>query len=181
MGPFSFVPFLECRHSIWSMKHTVRGNVYINGTEYSFDGAEGYWEGDRGRSFPKEYIWTHCVFPEGALMLSVADIPMAGFHFQGVIGIVLLDGREYRLATYLGAKTLRIRNGLVRVVQGSLELEAKLLERDGKPLKAPAWGNMARIIHESVACRAKYRFRKKGRTLLAFETDRASFEYEYKV
>ena len=29
---------------------------------------------------------------------------MAGFHFQGIIGIVLLDGREYRLANYLGAK-----------------------------------------------------------------------------
>lgn len=181
MGPFSLVPFLECRHSVWSMKHTVRGTVYINGAEYSFDGAEGYWEGDRGRSFPKEYIWTQCSFPEGALMLSVADIPLAGFHFRGVIAIVLLNGREYRLATYLGAKTARIRNGLVRVVQGGLELEAKLLERTGKPLKAPAGGEMVRIIHESAACRARYRFRKKGRTLLAFGTDRASFEYEYKV
>lgn len=181
MGPFSLVPFLECRHSVWSMKHTVRGTVYINGAEYSFDGAEGYWEGDRGRSFPKEYIWTQCSFPEGALMLSVADIPLAGFHFRGIIAIVLLNGREYRLATYLGAKTARIRNGLVRVVQGSLELEAKLLERTGKPLKAPAGGDMVRTIHESAACRAKYRFRKKGRTLLVFETDRASFEYEYKV
>ena len=179
MGPFSFVPFLECRHSIWSMKHMVRGAVYINGTAYSFDGAEGYWEGDRGRSFPKEYIWTQCSFPEGALMLSVADIPIAGFHFQGIIGIVLLDGREYRLATYLGAKTARIRNELVRVVQGSMELEARLLERSGKPLKAPARGDMVRTIHESAACRAKYRFRKNGCTLLDFETDKASFEYEY--
>lgn len=181
MGPFSLVPFLECRHSVWSMKHTVRGTVYINGTEYSFDGAEGYWEGDRGRSFPKEYIWTQCGFPEGALMLSVADIPLAGFHFRGIIAIVLLDGREYRLATYLGAKAARIRDGMVRVVQGSLELEAKLLEKTGKPLKAPAGGDMVRTIHESAACRAKYRFRRKGRTLLDFGTDRASFEYEYRV
>lgn len=181
MGPFSLVPFLECRHSIWSMKHTVRGTVSVNGTEYFFDGAEGYWEGDRGRSFPKEYIWTQCSFHGGALMLSVADIPMAGFHFQGIIGIVLLDGREYRLATYLGAKTVRIRDGLVRVIQGRMELEAELLERAGKPLMAPARGDMVRTIHESAACRAKYRFRKNGRTLLAFETDRASFEYEYRV
>lgn len=181
MGPFSFMPFLECRHSIWSMKHTVRGTVYINETAYSFDGAEGYWEGDRGQSFPEEYIWTQCSFPGGALMLSVADIPLAGFHFQGVIGIVLLNGREYRLATYLGAKTARIRNGLVRVAQGSMELEAQLLESSGKPLKAPARGDMVRTIHESAACRAKYRFRKNGCTLLAFETDKASFEYEYKV
>lgn len=180
MGPFSLIPFLECRHSVWSMKHKVCGKVSVNGETYAFDGAEGYWEGDRGRSFPKEYIWTQCSFPEGALMLSVADIPVAGFHFQGVIGIVILDGREYRLATYLGAKAAAIRNGRVRVIQGRLELEAELLERTGKPLMAPAQGDMVRTIRESAACRAKYRFRKDNCTLLAFETDRASFEYEYR-
>lgn len=28
MGPFALVPFMECRHSVWSMRHTVMGNVY---------------------------------------------------------------------------------------------------------------------------------------------------------
>lgn len=179
MGPFSVIPFLECRHSVLSMRHTVRGTVCINDEAYSFDNAAGYWEGDRGRSFPREYIWTQCSFPGGALMLSVADVPIAGFHFQGIIGVVLLDGREYRIATYLGARTDRIRNGKVRVVQRSLELEAELLEKSGNPLRAPARGDMARIIHENAACRARYCLRKKCRTILAFETDRAAFEYEY--
>ncbi len=181
MGPFSLVPFLECRHSIWSMRHRVNGNVSINGEAYPFDNGEGYWEGDRGRSFPEEYVWTQCSFPGGALMLSVARIPVAGFHFQGVIGVVLLDGREHRLATYLGAKAAVSGNGLVRVMQGSMELEAELLEGTGKPLRAPAKGDMVRTIRESAACRAKYRFWQNGRTLLDFETDRASFEYEYKA
>lgn len=181
MGPFSLIPFLECRHSIWSMKHRVWGKVSVNGETYSFDGAQGYWEGDSGRSFPGEYIWTQCSFPAGSLMLSVADIPMAGFHFRGVIGVVVLDGREYRLATYLGAKISEVGDGMVKVMQGNLGLEAALLERTGKPLKAPARGDMARTIRESAACRARYRFRKGNRTLLAFETDRASFEYEYGI
>lgn len=179
MGPFSFVPFMECRHSIWSMRHTVNGTVSINGEAYVFDNEEGYWEGDRGRSFPREYVWTQCLFSRGSLMLSVASIPVVGIHFQGVIGIVFLDGREYRLATYLGAKADGIRNGLVRVTQGSMELEAELLEGTGNPLRAPTGGDMVRTIRENVACRARYRFRQGGRTLLAFETDRASFEYEY--
>ncbi len=181
MGPFCAIPFLECRHSIWSMKHMVQGTVRINGEAYSFDGGEGYWEGDRGRSFPQEYIWTQCGFPGGALMLSVADVPLAGFHLRGVIGVVLLGGREYRLATYLGARAAEIRNGMVRVRQGGLELKAELLERTGKPLRAPERGEMLRTIRESAACRARYRFQKDGRTLLAFETDRASFEYEYRA
>lgn len=179
MGPFALVPFMECRHSVWSMRHSVRGNVHINGEKYSFHNAWGYWEGDRGRSFPKEYIWTQCCFSGGALMLSVADIPMAGIHFTGIIGAILWQGKEYRIATYLGARVVQIQNNMVRVIQGNLELEAQLLEASDRPLKAPANGDMIRTIHESASSRAFYRFRKKGRTLFAFETDRASFEFEY--
>lgn len=179
MGPFALVPFMECRHSVWSMRHSVRGAVWMNGQEYSFQNACGYWEGDRGRSFPKEYIWTQCCFSEGSLMLSVADIPMAGIHFTGIICAVLWQGREYRLATYLGARAAQIQDKRVRIVQGNLELEARLLEATGRPLKAPTKGDMVRIIHESAACRAYYRLSKGGHTLFEFETDRASFEYEY--
>ncbi|MBD5478050.1 MAG: hypothetical protein HDR14_01980 [Lachnospiraceae bacterium] len=179
MGPFAFVPFMECRHSVWSMHHSVRGNVYINGQKYSFHNGWGYWEGDRGRSFPKEYIWTQCCFSSGSLMLSVADIPMAGIHFTGVIGAVLWQGKEYRMATYLGARVVQIQNKMVRVIQGSLELEVRLLEAAERPLKAPAKGDMVRTIHESASCRVFYRFRKKNRTLFAFETDKASLEFEY--
>lgn len=119
-------------------------------------------------------------------MVSVADIPIAGFDFKGVIGVVLWRGREYRFATYLGARIVRLQDGIVRIVQGDMELEARLLDRDavirgGRPLKAPAMGNMVRTIHENAACRAFYRFRKGKRTLFSFKTSGASFEYEYPV
>ncbi len=179
MGPFALLPFMECRHSVWSMRHSVRGAVCINGQKYFFRNAWGYWEGDSGRSFPKEYLWTQCFFSDGALMLSVADIPMAGIHFTGIIGVVLWQGKEYRIATYLGARVAKIHHKMVRVIQGGLELDVCLLEGSGHPLKAPSKGDMIRTIHESASCRAFYRFCKKGRTMFAFETDRASFEFEY--
>ena len=179
MGPFVLVPFMECRHSVWSMRHLVTGNVYINGQEFSFRNAWGYWEGDRGRSFPKEYIWTQCFFVGGALMLSVADIPMAGIHFTGTIGAVLWRGKEYRMATYLGARVVWIQNKMVRVIQGNLELEVRLLEAAKQPLKAPAKGDMVRTIHESASCRVFYQFRRNVCVLFAFETDKASVEFEY--
>ena len=112
-------------------------------------------------------------------MLSVADIPIAVIHFTGIIGVVLWKGREYRIATYLGARVSKMENGMVRIVQGNLELEACLFKQTGCPLKAPTGGDMIRVIHESAACRASYRFRKKTKTLFAFETELASFEYEY--
>ena len=112
-------------------------------------------------------------------MLSVADIPMAGIHFTGIIGVILWRGKEYRIATYLGARVVQLENKMVRVIQGSLELDVRLLEAAERPLKAPSKGDMVRTIHESASCRAFYRFRKKGHILFEFETDRASFEFEY--
>lgn len=179
MGPFSFVPFMECRHKVFSMCHRVNGNLLINGKKYVFRNATGYWEGDRGTSFPKQYLWTQCHFKEGSLMLSVAEIPLGKINFTGVIGVVYWRGKEYRLATYLGAKVVTLENGYVRVTQGKKELEACLLEKNPSALKAPAQGDMVRTIHESAASRAYYCFSIQGGTVFSLQTDSASFEYEY--
>lgn len=185
MGPFAFIPFMECQHSVYSMLHRVNGYICVNDKEYIFENAYGYWEGDSGRSFPKEYAWTHSFIEGkdgtivGSLMLSVADIPLAGIHFTGIIGIVLWQGREYRFATYLGARVVKKENGVLLIRQGNMELEARLLAQKPHPLQAPVNGAMARTIHENITCRAFYRFRDKGVTVFAVETDKASFEYEY--
>lgn len=86
------------------------------------------WESNPGRSFPKAYIWTQCFSTDGTLMLSVAGIPMAGIRFTGIIGVILWRGKEYRIATYLGARVVKIQDKMVWVKQGSLELDVRLLE-----------------------------------------------------
>ena len=179
MGPFCLVPFMECRHSVVSMKHRVTGEISINGISYVFNNGTGYWEGDRGRSFPKEYAWTQCVFQNGSLMLSVADIPVGRRSFTGIIGVILIDGKEYRLATYLGAKAARIQGGEIIIKQGSMIFKAKQLENTAQNLRAPQAGSMARTIRENASCRAYYEFRSDEHTILALETPNASFEYEY--
>ncbi len=179
MGPFRYVPFMECRHSVFSMRHSVTGSLAVNGTEYVFCNDVGYAEGDRGRSFPKEYAWTQCSFDDGALMLSVANIPFCGCRFTGVIGVILWQGKEYRLATYLGAKACRIGDGEIVIRQGNCVLTARLLEQTARPLYAPSGGAMTRTIHEHIACRAFYRLEENGRTVLSFEAPNAAFEYEY--
>ncbi len=177
MGPFCVVPFMECRHSVWSIKHHVWGKVCINGKKYIFEKALGYWEGDRGTSFPREYAWTHCFFHNGSLMLSVAEIPLRKTKFTGVIGVIDWNGKEYRFATYLGAKVIQKANRKLWIKQGAYELEAWLLEQHAHPLKAPVNGKMSRTIHESAKCRAYYCLRKDGNVLFSFESEQASFEY----
>lgn len=181
MGPFCYVPWMECRHNVVSMRHTVSGDLRINGTDYCFQNDTGYIEGDCGRSFPKHYVWTQCFFAEGSLMLSVAEIPLWPICFTGMIGIVFLRGKEYRLATYLGAKVVKKSDGEIVIRQGALSLTAKLLEKSAHSLNAPKSGAMTRSIRENVSCRAKYRFCMGNQTILDFEATNAAFEYEYPV
>jgi len=182
MGPFRYVPFMECRHSIFSMAHKVNGHLNINGTDYVFNNDVGYIEGDRGRSFPNVYAWTQCNFFDrspGCIMLSAAEIPIGITRFTGIIGVVLWRGREYRIATYLGAKAVDIGKGKLVVTQGRFRLTAEIIDKKEKQLYAPVSGSMHRMVRESPACTARYIFEENGRKLFEVETDRASFEYEY--
>lgn len=180
MGPFKYIPFMQCRHSVYSMRHQVSGNLTVNNQHINFQSGIGYMEGDCGTSFPNRYIWTQCFFGNGSLMLSAADIPMLGLNFTGIIGVIYLNGKEYRIATYLGAKICEINTSSITVVQGSYKLNAKLIKNNAHSLAAPDNGKMNRIIHESASCKAYYKFSYKNKILCEFISDRASFEFEYK-
>lgn len=192
MGPFRILPLMECRHSVYSLCHSVSGILVINDEKYYFDHDVGYIEGDRGHSFPVNYAWTQCNFGEvhterinikndatNSLMLSVAEIPWGPFHFTGVIGVILYQNKEYRIGTYLGAKITAIHQGEITIRQGTLEFTAKLIEKKDASLYAPIDGSMKRRVGESISCTAFYTLEEYGETIFAFETNRASFEYEY--
>ena len=172
---------MQCRHSVYRMRHRIDGQINVNGKLLIFKNSMGYIEGDCGRSFPNRYIWTQCHFSNGSLMLSVADIPILGGHFTGIIGIVMMNRREYRIATYLGAKIKRISKNSVTVKQGYYELNTVLIEKNAQPLYAPDHGKMSRTIHESASCTAYYKFTFKGKKLCEFTSNRASFEFEYNL
>ena len=181
MGPFALLPFMQCRHGVYSMSHRIDGQITLNDQVLDFNNGIGYIEGDRGYSFPKRYIWTQCCFENCSLMLSVADIPMLGFHFTGIIGVIMLNGKEYRIATYIGASIKRLGKNIVTVKQGEYELTAQLLQKNSHPLFAPTNGNMSRTIHESASCKAYYRFSHKNEVLCDFVSEKASFEFEYHI
>lgn len=201
MGPYRFVPFMECRHSVFSLAHTVEGSLMVNGRLMEFTGGAGYMEGDRGRSFPKRYVWTQCSWFENgragshpdsapyALMLSAAEVKPLGKPFIGIIGFVYYKGREYRIATYKGAEVIAVGGGILSVRQGDYTLTAELLESRGQTpqahtlqpqtLRAPASGEMIRLVKESLACRARYAFYEKDTVIFEFISETASFEYEF--
>lgn len=178
MGPFVYLPGMECRHAVYSMRHTVRGFLSVGRHRMVFQNGEGYMEGDSGSSFPEKYIWTQSFFPEGSVMIAAASISLAGIKFTGAVGIVNKDGREYRFATYLGALVTKMENTQLQIRQGHYRLYVRFPALDGSVLKAPERGNMTRKIKENIACEAEYILTCKDQTLLHIVTDRAAMECE---
>lgn len=180
MGPFALIPFMECRHSVFSIKHEVSGTLMLNDKLLSFHNGLGYIEGDRGHSFPKRYLWSQCLHDDISLMLSAADIPLFGASFTGIIGIISVAGREYRISTYLGARPVFIGSGTAIVRQGDYTFAVELKEGASELLSAPVQGGMTRLIRESIKSRVHYRFSKGTKVIFDFTSDCTSFEDEYR-
>ena len=180
MGPFRFFGGMQCAHGVVSMGHSLCGTLHLNGEEIDFSNGIGYIETDRGRSFPRAYLWSQCVWSgaeSGSLMLAAATVPFLAGGFTGCIASVFYGGREYRLATYRGARVEEWSPSGLVIRQGKYRLEAELLKAQGQALRAPEEGGMRRTIHESLCGDVRYGF-WRGRDLVFRHADRcASFEH----
>ncbi|TFG90095.1 MAG: hypothetical protein E4H16_02460 [Candidatus Atribacteria bacterium] len=103
MGWYSFVPFMECKHGVVSMRHKLSGGLQIDEQYVDFDGGTGYIEKDWGTSFPESWVWLHCnTFnsTQTSFTFSVAKIPWLGSYFIGFISFLSLEGRFINLSTW---------------------------------------------------------------------------------
>jgi hypothetical protein len=157
MGPYSHVPFMECKHGVVSVNHTLAGQIDFNGRTLSFSNGKGYIEKDWGSSFPETWIWlqsNHFEKPGTSFMLSIAKIPWMGRWFMGFLGFFHDNGHTSVFAAYNRSRIqslTRLENGKFSAVIESpdavYDIEAEQLT--GAELKAPVSGSMNRIIKES--------------------------------
>jgi tocopherol cyclase len=134
-------------------------------------------EGDSGRSFPKRYLWLQANdFEGGSFVLSVAEIPFFGFRFEGCICVVIIGQKEYRLATYCGAKAIFLKN-MVVVNQQRLRLVVKILSRrDSFSLAAPRNGKMQGLIKEHNHTSVEITLTEGDSVLCHWRSDNAGLE-----
>ncbi len=108
MGPYGWVPRMECNHGVVSLDHSITGALDIDDQRVVFGGGRGYTEKDWGASFPAGYAWmqsNHFETPATSFVGSIAIIPWLFSAFPGFIIGLLHDGTLHQFATYTGAKT----------------------------------------------------------------------------
>lgn len=189
MGWYSFVPFMECKHGIVSVNHTLKGKLNLNGQETDFTGGKGYIEKDWGTSFPESWIWIHSnhfTEADASFMFSVAKIPWLGSYFTGHICYLYSGGKFYRFATYNGSKikSLTWSGDLLSIlIEGRKHiLEVHVTPNKGGHLKAPVSGEMSRIIKESIDSTVVLKLTgKDDRIIFAGTGQRAGFEIIEKI
>jgi tocopherol cyclase len=157
MGPFAFMPFLECYHGVLSFNHSLKGTLVINGSPVDFSGGRGYTEKDYGKSMPRSWIWMQSNnFGEvpASLSFSVADVPFMGLSFKGFIIGFLLKGRLYKFATYNGSRILSLNTSgdavSVKVGNSRHILAINARKSSTSALASPIAGMMKGRINESV-------------------------------
>jgi hypothetical protein len=173
MGPFSFVPGMECYHGVVNITHTIHGSLNRNGTVADMTGGEGYIEKDWGRSFPKAWIWAQANHFEEAgasFMFSVARIPWLGTSFTGLIAFLRTKEGFHTFATYNGGKIRSIQledNVLdVTLTNAAYEMHVSMNYPGGGILKAPKNGLMSREIEESITATTTLQLRQRNGKML---------------
>lgn len=157
MGPFSYLPKMECIHSVISLDHVLTGQVRLQDTYVDFTGGRGYIEKDWGSSFPEAYIWTqsnHFNVPDTGLFFSWARIPFLKTAFKGFICHVFIGDRHFRFATYTGARCTLLKQSAhaahIRLSKGKICLDIKVEMGRPSTLRAPIQGEMRAQIKEGL-------------------------------
>ena len=178
MGPFSYIPSMECNHAIISMRSRADGLIEINNNKIRFKEGIGYMEKDWGCSFPKSYIWcqgNNFQNSNASFMISIANIPFKAFNFRGVICDLIIDNNEFRFATYNNAKLIEYgvnENSLnVTLKKGNHYLNIKSENSGGLKLSAPVKGKMEKEVFESISALITVTLKKEN-TIIFSDTSR---------
>lgn len=155
MGPFSFLPFMECNHDIISIEHSIVGHLKISGKRVDFTNGIGYIEKDWGKSMPKYWIWAqsnHFQPDDISVSVSIADIPFLGKSFQGFLIMVRYKDRAFMFTTYNGSwlRVLRYNKKKLKISvrDRRFRLDLTITYANGGNIMAPVRGKMCRTITE---------------------------------
>jgi len=174
MGPYTFLPLMECYHGIVSMDHHISGNLIHKGELLDFKNGRGYIEKDWGKSFPSAYIWlqsNHFSTTGISLKISVAKIPYLGYSFVGFIAGLWFDGKLFQFTTYNQSRLIKSQIDSEKVeliIQNkNFRIDIRVLREEATALASPILGMMDGRIEESMNAKVEVKLidRKSGKSI----------------
>lgn len=190
MGPYTFLPFMECYHGIVSMDHTITGQLEIESEILNFNNGRGYIEKDWGQSFPSAYVWlqtNHFSQPGISLKISVAKIPYLGHSFVGFIAGLWVGNKLFQFTTYNQSvlqKSVIDTEKVEFVIQNkNFELKIDTHREPSTALASPILGLMDGRIEESMNAQIEVNLidRKSGKTIFCDVGRNAGLEVAGKI
>jgi hypothetical protein len=183
MGPFAYLPAMECYHGVLSLNHRIEGSIHYQGLRYAFNQGKGYLEKDWGRSFPENYVWiqgNHFEEKDASFFFSYAKIPYLGLKFLGLICHVYVRGKHYRFATYNGTKVTKEKltktTAQYQLKKGQLRLTIRAEVDHVAELASPKDGLMDHVIKEGLSGRVSIILKEKNQSLFEGESTSAGIE-----
>ncbi len=178
MGPFSYIPFMECYHGVISIRHRLHGFIELDKDKIFFNNGLGYIEKDYGSSFPNKYIWLESNSEDSSIFLSIANIPVKKMHFEGFIAILEVNNKQYRFSTYNLGKVKKIihennnnniDNYFIKIEQGKYTMLINLECGDNIKLVSPKNGKMSDTILESLNSKARVTLLSKNKRIYSLD------------
>lgn len=185
MGPFAWIPNMECYHGVLSFDHNLQGGFLLNGAYIDFSGGKGYLEKDWGKGFPSGYVWmqsNHFATDRTSLETAIAIIPSGfGTSFRGMQCGFWHEGQLYKFTTYSGArlKHFRIQEHEVHITYTDRhhQLEINAERAEGTLLHAPIRTEMHRRVNETLKAKIHVKLSNRhGNTLFEGEGINAGLE-----
>lgn len=183
MGPFSYIPFMECNHAVISMKSNANGNIKLNDKKINYKDGTSYIEKDWGSSFPDSYVWCQAnnfKNENASFMLSVASIPFLTAHFTGLICVLMVDNIEYKFTTYNLAKIIKQECTKERVdiilKKKDYVLSIKAYKSSSQKLAAPQKGKMTKEILETITAKIKVTLKKNNKIIFSDISEHCGLE-----
>jgi hypothetical protein len=175
MGPFGWIPGMECNHGVVSMDHALEGTLTRGTRRIDVTGGRGYIEKDWGQAFPAAWVWTqtnHFATTGTSLTASIAIIPFGPISFRGFIVGLLHRGVLYRFATYSGATTERLAieaDRVTWVLRSPLYRLRLVAQRAaGGDLRGPSPTDMGRRVPETLQAAVEVRLTARHTDTILF-------------
>ena len=177
MGPYNFLPRMQCYSQVCAMDMALSGQLTANGRTVNLDGGRGYVEKNWGSAFPYSWIWVQAnSFPSPAsISCSLGHIPMPlGTSFRGFLIGLMVEDEFFEFTTANRSKVHIQLSGADIVLQAMnkkylLTMATATREESFITLLGPRDGQMVPLLQENLQGRVSVKLQRRGDNKILFQ------------